>query len=80
MGQDERALPLLRESLAARRELGDPYAQAESLQELGAALRALGRAQEARAHWQRALAIFERLRTPEADQVRALLTDVSTPL
>jgi DNA-binding SARP family transcriptional activator/DNA polymerase III delta prime subunit len=78
MGQDEQALPLLQESLAVRSELGDPYAQAESLQELGVALQALGRAQEARAHWQRALAIFERLRTPDADQVRALLADVST--
>jgi hypothetical protein len=70
---------LLRESLAVRGELGDPYAQAESLQELGVALQALGRAQETRAHWQQALAIFERLRTPDADRVRALLADVSTP-
>jgi DNA-binding SARP family transcriptional activator/DNA polymerase III delta prime subunit len=79
MGQDEQALPLLRESLAVRGELGDPYAQAESLQVLGVALQALGHAQEARAHWERALMIFEQLRTPDADQVRALLADVSTP-
>jgi hypothetical protein len=38
-------------------------------------MRAMGRVEEARAHWLEALAIFERLRTTDADQVRALLSE-----
>jgi hypothetical protein len=38
-------------------------------------LRALGRPQEAQARWRQALAIFERLQTTDADQVRALLAE-----
>jgi hypothetical protein len=52
------------------------HGQAESLRELGVTLRALGRAGEARAHWLEALAIFERLQTADADQVRALLAEL----
>ena len=39
-------------------------------------LRALDRLEEARAHWLEALAIFERLGTPDAEQVRILLADL----
>ena len=67
------ALASLRESLTIRQELGDAYGQAESLRELGMTLRELDRPQEAQAHWRQALAIFERLQTGDADQVRALL-------
>lgn len=60
-----------------RQELGDPHCQADSLRELGVTLRALGRRTDARAHWEQALAIFERLPSPDADQVRALLASLS---
>jgi hypothetical protein len=39
-------------------------------------VRALGRPEEARAHWLEALAIFERLRTADADLLRALLAEL----
>jgi hypothetical protein len=38
-------------------------------------LRALGQAEEARAHLRQALALFEQLQTADADQVRALLAE-----
>jgi tetratricopeptide (TPR) repeat protein len=75
-GRHDQALACLRNSIAIRRELGDPYGEAESLRDLGVVLRALDRPQEARAHWLAALAIFERLRTADADQIRLLLADL----
>ena len=86
-GRYEEALCCQRRSLAIRRELGDAHCEAESLRELGVTLWALGRLDEARAHWLEAVATFERLRSTDADQVRALLADlpsdpseVSTPV
>jgi tetratricopeptide (TPR) repeat protein len=76
-GHYDRALDRLRESLAIRRELGDPHSAAESLRELGLTLRTMGRVGEARAYWLEAAAIFERLRTTDADQVRALLAELA---
>jgi Flp pilus assembly protein TadD len=63
------------ESLAIRRDQGDPYGQADSLQELGVTLRALGHTEEARAHLRQALALFEELQTADADQVRTLIAE-----
>jgi len=54
---------------------GNPHGQAESLRELGRTLRAHGDHESARAHWREALAIFERLHTTAADEVRALLAE-----
>jgi hypothetical protein len=42
-------------------------------------LRALGRPEQARAHWLQALAIFGQLQTTDADRVRALLADLPHP-
>jgi Flp pilus assembly protein TadD len=67
--------PQVAECLEIFRELGAPYGQAESLRELGVTLRALGQAEEARAHLRQALALFEELQTADADQVRALLAE-----
>ena len=78
MGRHQQALDCLEESLAIRRELGDVHGQAASLRELGVTLRALGRPEEARAHWRQALALFEQLQTTDADQVRALLGEQVT--
>jgi hypothetical protein len=41
-------------------------------------LRALGRPEDARAHWLHALAIFEQLRSADADQLRILLAEPPT--
>jgi tetratricopeptide (TPR) repeat protein len=79
-GQYDQALASLREGLAIRREFGEPHAVAESLRELGVTLRELGRGEEARMQWLQALAIFERLPTTDADQVRALLADLPARL
>lgn len=38
-------------------------------------LRALGHAEEVRAHLRQALALFEQLQTTDVEQVRALLDD-----
>ena len=57
---------------------GRPQGQANSLRELGVALRAVGRREEARARWLEALATFDQLQATEADQVRALVTDLTT--
>ena len=73
-GQPGTALACLRESLAIFQELGMPRGQAESLRALGETLRALDRLEEARAHWREALAILQHLHTPDADEIRALLT------
>jgi tetratricopeptide (TPR) repeat protein/transcriptional regulator with XRE-family HTH domain len=73
-GRFEQALGYLHASLGIRRELGDRRGQGESLRELGVVLRAVGRHEETQAVWSEALAIFERLRATEADQVRALLS------
>jgi hypothetical protein len=42
-------------------------------------LRALDRLEEARTHWQEALAIFEQLQITDAGQVRALLIEQPGP-
>ncbi|MFD3777764.1 BTAD domain-containing putative transcriptional regulator [Streptomyces sp. NPDC058612] len=47
--------------------------QAFALDGIGRALAALGRADEAAAHWRRALDLFTRMGLPEADTVRELL-------
>ena len=60
-------------------ELGDPHAEAECLRELGVTLRALDRLEEARTHWQEALAIIEQLQITDAGQVRALLIEQPGP-
>jgi DNA-binding SARP family transcriptional activator/tetratricopeptide (TPR) repeat protein len=75
-GRYERALACHQESLAIRMELDNPYSRAESLRDLGIALQAAGRPGEARRHWLESLALFDQLRTTEAEHVRALLASV----
>jgi DNA-binding SARP family transcriptional activator/DNA polymerase III delta prime subunit len=76
-GRYRETLACLQDALAIYRELGDRQGQANSLRELGGALRALGRLEEARARWLEALAILEQLQATEADQVRALVADLT---
>ncbi|MEU6960810.1 BTAD domain-containing putative transcriptional regulator [Streptomyces chrestomyceticus] len=52
---------------------GDPWRRAKVLVTLGHALRAAGRPERAYLTWQEALRLFTTLRSPEADDVRALL-------
>jgi DNA-binding SARP family transcriptional activator/tetratricopeptide (TPR) repeat protein len=74
-GHHERSIVWLRESLAIRQQLGDLHGQAEALRDLGVTLREVGRIDDARDHWRRALALFEQLRTADADRVRILLSE-----
>jgi tetratricopeptide (TPR) repeat protein len=62
--------------LASR--LGEQYEQARAHDGLGRGYQAMGAAGRARRHWQRALALFTRLGTPEAGEVRALLSELLT--
>jgi DNA-binding SARP family transcriptional activator/Tfp pilus assembly protein PilF len=57
------------------RDIGDEYQQARAHDGLAHAHHTLARPDEARDHWRKALALYTRLGTPEADQVRAQLAD-----
>jgi hypothetical protein len=65
------ALTLFRQSVTLLGEARDRYAQADALWHLGLALDALDERDEADAFTRQALAIFEQLGAPEADEVRA---------
>jgi tetratricopeptide (TPR) repeat protein len=54
--------------------IGDKYQQARAHDGLGRLHQAIGDPLQARHHWQRALARYTELGTPEADQIRARLT------
>jgi DNA-binding SARP family transcriptional activator len=60
-------------SLAIFERLADRYSTAMTLRGLGTATAAVLGPAAARPHWRRALATFEAMRAPEADDVRALL-------
>jgi DNA-binding SARP family transcriptional activator/tetratricopeptide (TPR) repeat protein len=59
--------------LASR--MGDTYQQARAYDGLGSSYRAGGDHEQARDHWQHALTRYAEMGTPEADQVRAKLTE-----
>jgi Tetratricopeptide repeat len=54
-------------------ELGLSRMQAGAHDRLGRACRALGDEQQARRHWEEALALYTKLGVPAADEVRARL-------
>jgi tetratricopeptide (TPR) repeat protein len=60
-------------ALAIFGELGGRHDQVETLRDLGDALLAAGRPQQARQVWQEALALCEAMQIPEADEVRVRL-------
>jgi DNA-binding SARP family transcriptional activator len=72
-GRHREALTLFRQSVTLLGEARDRYAQADALWHLGLALDALDERDEADACTRQALAIFEQLGAPEADEVRANL-------
>jgi hypothetical protein len=65
--------PRQRVLLATHREIGDRWAQAETLGHIGDTRQAAGQLNEARAAWEEALAILDSLRHPDAGQIRAKL-------
>jgi DNA-binding SARP family transcriptional activator/tetratricopeptide (TPR) repeat protein len=75
-GDLDGALARQQEALDLRRKLRLPLAEAESLHDLGFTLYNLGRTAAARLHWKQALAIYERLGSLEAGQVRLLVRSV----
>jgi hypothetical protein len=77
VGRNGEAIDCQQESLAISQALGNHLGQAEALLDLGDSLHAVARPVEAHAAWQEALAIYEMLRLPEADEIRARLADLS---
>jgi DNA-binding SARP family transcriptional activator len=71
--QHPEALECLREGLAIAERVNERRSAAICLRELGALSRELGEVSSARGYWRRALAMFDELGVPEADEVRALL-------
>ncbi|MFG2194490.1 BTAD domain-containing putative transcriptional regulator [Streptomyces sp. NPDC048639] len=63
-------------ALAVLRDVGGEWRRANVLRVLGEALEGIGQTDRARACWQDALVIFERLGSPEAEDVSRLLTPV----
>jgi tetratricopeptide (TPR) repeat protein len=62
-----------RQALAVHRRAGDRHGEAETLRDVGDLLHHLGRPAAAQASWQQALAAFEELGDPLADELRARL-------
>ncbi|MEU6079172.1 BTAD domain-containing putative transcriptional regulator [Streptomyces sp. NPDC047108] len=64
-------------ALAVLRDVGGDWRRANVLRVLGEALEGIGQADRARACWQEALNIFERLGSPEAEDVTRLLAPIA---
>ncbi len=77
LGDHPEALACYRESLRLHQALGDRYYEADSLARLGDVHVASGDPGSARHAYQRALRILTELDHPDADAVRARLTDLS---
>jgi tetratricopeptide (TPR) repeat protein len=74
-GQHSRAYTSHTAACAIASDIGDRYQQARAHNGLAHAHNALARPVEAREHWEKALALYTQLGTPEADEVRAQLAD-----
>ncbi|MBO3746768.1 tetratricopeptide repeat protein [Streptosporangiaceae bacterium NEAU-GS5] len=72
-GDHAQAITCFRHALELYRDLGDSYNVADVLTHLGDAEEASGRSDAARAAWLEAVDIFDALRHPAADDVRAKL-------
>jgi tetratricopeptide (TPR) repeat protein len=75
-GRPDAAADHHRRALDIARQSGYPLNQAQALVGLGAALHRTGDEYTAREHWREALAIFEQLGDPQADDVRVRLIGV----
>ncbi|WP_432156358.1 AfsR/SARP family transcriptional regulator [Streptomyces sp. bgisy153] len=71
------AAAMTEQSLSVLRGIGGEWRRANVLTVLGRSLNSLGQSDRARACWQEALSVFDRLGSPEAAEVRALLAPAS---
>jgi DNA-binding SARP family transcriptional activator len=72
--QPAKAAALAEQALAVLRGIGGEWRRGNALTVLGRALNSLGQSGRAQACWQEALGIFNQLGSPEASDVRLLLT------
>jgi len=75
LGRLADAVDCYRHALSLFREVGDRFGEAEILAHLGDTRQAAGDQPGAQDAWRQALAIFDDLHHPDADQVRARLTN-----
>src|SRR5690348_2118388 len=73
LGDHAESAACCQRALGLYREIGDRWAQAETLGHIGDTRLAAGQPDEARAAWEEALAILDDLHHPDAGQVRARL-------
>jgi tetratricopeptide (TPR) repeat protein len=74
-GQHAEATACYQQALELHRAAGSRWGAGDTLGHLGDACRAAGKPEEARTFWEQALTILADLHAPEADQIRAKLTD-----
>jgi tetratricopeptide (TPR) repeat protein len=73
------ATDCLGESLAIFHEIGDRFAEAQSLRTLGIVLEEEGKPEAAREHWHEAIAILDPLNTAEANKIQGWLDESDQP-
>jgi tetratricopeptide (TPR) repeat protein len=76
MGHAKWAIEHFEQALTTARQTGNRHSEANSLGNLGLAYRDLGQTERARLYLKQALAIFEKIRSPSADFVRAWLAEL----
>jgi DNA-binding SARP family transcriptional activator/Flp pilus assembly protein TadD len=76
LGRHEEAVTCYRTAFELYREFDDHYNEADTSNSLGDAQHAAGNLDSARAAWQHALGILDRLGHPEADEVRVKLKEL----
>ncbi|MFD0664990.1 tetratricopeptide repeat protein [Thermocatellispora tengchongensis] len=72
----ESVLEFHEQALRIAEEIGDRYEQAQAHEGIAGVHDGLGRAEDARDHWRRALSIYVSLGSPDADRVRSSLGEV----
>lgn len=71
------AAPFAEQALATLRDIGGGWRRAQVLTVLGRALSGIGQAGRARACWEQALAVFEKLGSKDSVEVRNLLASLT---
>jgi len=80
LGHHAEAAACYQRALGLHRETGSRWGMAETLGHLGDTRHAAGNPAEARAAWDEALAILDDLHHPDADQIRAKLSELDAGL
>jgi tetratricopeptide (TPR) repeat protein len=78
--QPEQAISHAEQALAIHRETGHRLGEARTLLTLGHALHQTNKTDAATTHWQHALTLLTTIGTPDADQIRTLLTHPRPPI